>query len=137
MTLKPTYFLVVIDNTRNPQASTGNFELIYKEKPDACITKTKQKLEVAGCPIPDNYFCNLPPEQETKKKTSSTTAPKKLEVIPDPGKHLLRTGQTMKEALRNLLEIVKKEKLKRFVIANSTAEQQLFIKEYLKTMGNK
>lgn len=127
---------MVIDSARNPQASTGNFELIYKEKPDGYITKPKQKLEVAGCPIPDNYFCNLPPEQETKKKPVSTT-PKKLEVIPDPGKHLLHTGQTMKEALRNLLEIVKKEKLKRFVIANSTAEQQLFIKEYLKTMGKK
>lgn len=127
---------MVIDNARNSQASTGNFELIYNEKPDAYITKTKQKLEVAGCPIPDNYFCDLPPERESKKKSLSTV-PKKMEVVPDPRKHLLQTGQTMKEALRNLLEIVKKEKLKRFVIANSTADQQLFIKEYLKTMGNK
>lgn len=73
--------------------------------------RPNQKFEVTGCPLPENYFCDL----EEAPLEPNAVVLKKFET-PDPGKFLLQTGQTMKEALKNLLEIVKREKAKRFVV---------------------
>uniref|UniRef100_A0AAR5PL66 Tubulin glycylase 3A-like n=1 Tax=Dendroctonus ponderosae TaxID=77166 RepID=A0AAR5PL66_DENPD len=99
---------VVVDYARNPKSSTGNFELIYQEKGDVRAVKPNQKFQLTGFPLSENYFCDL----EEPPLEHNAMVPKRFET-PDPGKYLLQTGQTMKEALKNLLEIVKREKSKR------------------------
>lgn len=119
--------LVVVDYDRNPHADTGNFELILKEKPQVRFSKKNQRLEITGTPVPENYFCDIAVDDNKQN-----IMPEKFET-PDPAKFLLETGETMKEALKNLLEIVKREKMKRFVINFCSLQQNSFIKQFLKT----
>lgn len=101
--------------------------MIFKEKPQARFSKKNQRLEITGTPVPEDYFCDIDVD-DTKQNIKS----EKFET-PDPGKFLIETGETMKEALKNLLEIVKREKLKRFVISFCSLQQNSFIKQFLKT----
>ncbi|XP_050309335.1 tubulin monoglycylase TTLL3-like [Anthonomus grandis grandis] len=100
---------VVIDYDRNPKASTGNFELIYLEQMPAS-PKFKQKFQVTGKPLPENYFCDL--EKDPTLLQTPPKPPEKFET-PDPGKFLIQTRESMRDALKNLLDLVKREKLKR------------------------
>lgn len=100
---------VVIDYDRNKNASTGYFEKIYEETLDKQTANKKADLQLTGKPVPEDYFCNVSNQELVPKNTCTDV--QKFE--PDPGRFLLNTGATVTAALKSLLDIIKKERLKR------------------------
>ncbi|XP_030761414.1 tubulin glycylase 3A-like [Sitophilus oryzae] len=96
---------VVVDNARNNRADTGNFELVYKDKLEYQKVNAKAQFEVTGSPLTED-FCDV------AAKTSSHSERNSFKQL-DPSKALLHTGENMKNALKNLLKIIKYEKHKR------------------------
>ncbi|XP_044266820.1 tubulin glycylase 3B-like isoform X2 [Tribolium madens] len=104
---------VVIDYGHNNKASTGLFELIYKEP----LTKLPPPatLELKGLPLQSNYFFNAP-DQKLNEEFSGFTFnnSNNSALVVDEAQDCLKTfGEEIKKTLKNLLQIIHNEKEKR------------------------
>ncbi|CAG9767548.1 unnamed protein product [Ceutorhynchus assimilis] len=114
---------VIIDTARNPNASPGNFEMIYKEKPEP-PRDIMPKLKLKGKPLPTDFFCDVDMESEPSINTNKIMVQKCIKT-PDAGNILLQTGETIKEALKSLLDIIKRERTKRRSRREKSVEAKL------------
>ncbi|KAF7274999.1 hypothetical protein GWI33_012283 [Rhynchophorus ferrugineus] len=97
---------VVVDNARNSNAGTGNFELIYKENLQNQTANIKAQFDVSIIPVSQEYFCDISEKQSPRDRDQT------LENL-DPSMVLLKTGENMKTTLRNLIGIIRNEKLRK------------------------
>ncbi|CAH1183139.1 unnamed protein product [Phaedon cochleariae] len=98
---------VLVDYKNDKNASTGGFELLYREQPTP--RRRPGELEVAGTPLKPEFFnvplelqekSSFPPESTKNKPMQQVTCIKEL-------------GKSIRHTLHNLLELLKQERLKR------------------------
>lgn len=96
---------MVIDYARNPKASTGSFELLYREP---TLKETgKVAIELKGVQVRESYFYT-PKLQEEK---NSFYIPKFYTSIPDKKQLVLKKfAGEIKKILKTLLEAVQTDK---------------------------
>lgn len=103
----------MIDHTRNNKASTGSFELVYKEQ----LTKLPPagSLELRGLPLHSNYFFNGPDQElnDAFNEFAFSTANNSNSLYDATQNCLKMFGEEIKKSLKNLLQIIHNEKEKR------------------------
>lgn len=118
-----TIFSVVVDHNRNLKASTGRFELIYKERPNIKTNFSDKQLTVIGV----NYFDKYKqegPTGSTEPSIHSSVIKNILNINPEQVRHDVR------RTLERILSIIHVEREKR--IADKGLQQ--FQSETFKNM---
>lgn len=102
---------MVIDKGKSANASTGQFELLYKEKLHQLPPLDPAGLQLQGRPLPHEFFYT--PVEEN----SALLQPEKLSSdiinISNTRSYMKYVSRQMKKTLENLLEIIQKERLRR------------------------
>ncbi|KAI4464418.1 tubulin monoglycylase ttll3 [Holotrichia oblita] len=102
---------VIIDKTRNPNANTGSFELLYKEKLHQLPPLDPTGLQLQGKPLPQEFFYT------PINDSSGSLQPEKLssDIINISSTHtyMKYVSKQMKKTLENLLDIIHKERTRR------------------------
>lgn len=103
-------FSVIVDLPKNPKANTGNFELVYKQKVTKLPNVDTTKLVLQGTPLTTEYFCN---KEDLPEPKPSHEISKEIMKITDAHKQITQVSSEMKKALKNLLNIIAKERKRR------------------------
>lgn len=96
-------FLVIIDHPKNPKASTGSFELLYKENIPKLPKVDLDNLKLVGKPVPADYFKVEELYHAPMRKPSKLKSTKK---ITEAKRTIVEAGSEMQKALRTLLYII-------------------------------
>lgn len=102
---------VIIDKAKNSNASTGLFELLYKEKLHQLPPLDPAGLQLHGRPVPQEFFYT------PLENPSMTLSPEKLSSdiinINSTHNYMKYVSRQMKKTLENLLDIIHKERVRR------------------------
>lgn len=106
---------VVIDHARRPNANTGQFELLYREKTEKLPSINDFKLEIVGRPLKNNYFYNGKQENVDQRLVSKENSTQLVVTneFKEIKENLITVTEDIKFTLRNLLNLVRLEKERR------------------------
>lgn len=111
MLIEYVFVSVIIDKTRNPNATTGSFELLYKEKLYQLPPLDPAGLQLQGKPLTQEFFYT------PLNDSSGSLQPEKLssDIINISSTHtyMKYVSKQMKKTLENLLDIIHKERMRR------------------------
>lgn len=99
---------VIIDLPHNAKTKTGNFELLYKQNIPKMPQVDVETLKLEGIPLNKDYFYE--PENNEVDLTTMSKESVKINEIQD---YITKVNTEMNNALKNLLDVIDKEKERR------------------------
>ncbi|KAF2879228.1 hypothetical protein ILUMI_26942 [Ignelater luminosus] len=102
-------YIVVIDYPKNPKASTGGFELLYKQEIHKLPDVESESLKLVGTRLSESYFYT----PETKKDFGFKELCSSEDDISRQAHNISQISSDMKKTLENLLALIQAERERR------------------------